>query len=237
MQLAEYIEKYHLTANNIWNWDEKGFLIGQASVTKRIMSVEALKSGRITHASQDGSREFISLLACISAMGAYLPPALIYKGEHLQDSWLEELNEGEEGFFTSSSKGWSNDLLGYSWLVEVFDRCSKKFMEARQRRRLLIVDGHSSHVNMKFLDKCDQLNILVMILPPHSTHRLQPLDVSLFSPLATYYTNGLNRIMFKSLGMVRMSKRMFWTVFKSAWEEAFISENITSAFSKRAFFH
>jgi hypothetical protein len=39
-------------------------------------------------ASQDGSREFISLLACICADGTFLPLALIYKGDlaDLQDS-------------------------------------------------------------------------------------------------------------------------------------------------------
>ena len=47
------------------------------------MSLEALQSGRIQYASKDGSREFISLLACISANGTALPPALIYKGDSL----------------------------------------------------------------------------------------------------------------------------------------------------------
>jgi hypothetical protein len=54
------------------------------------MSKKAYKSGRITGASQDGNREFISLLACILAIGVALPPALLYKGElgDLQDGWL-----------------------------------------------------------------------------------------------------------------------------------------------------
>ena len=86
MQLIEYAEKYHITADFIWNWDEKGFFIEQASITQRIMSLETLQLGRITHASQDGSRKFINLLACISASEAFLSLALIYKGEHLQDS-------------------------------------------------------------------------------------------------------------------------------------------------------
>jgi hypothetical protein len=61
-----------------------------AAVTKRIISKKAYKSGRINSASQDGNREFISLLACVSAIGVALPPALLYKGElrDLQDSWL-----------------------------------------------------------------------------------------------------------------------------------------------------
>jgi hypothetical protein len=38
------MEKYNITAENIYNWDEKGFLIGIANVVKRIMSREALKA-------------------------------------------------------------------------------------------------------------------------------------------------------------------------------------------------
>jgi hypothetical protein len=63
------IEKYRITAENIWNFDKKGFLIGIRRTLKRIMTVEALKSGQITKLKQDGSREFISILATISAIG------------------------------------------------------------------------------------------------------------------------------------------------------------------------
>jgi hypothetical protein len=45
------------------------------------MALEALRSGRITHANQDGNREFLSLLACIGADRNVLPPTLIYKGD------------------------------------------------------------------------------------------------------------------------------------------------------------
>ena len=82
------IEKYHITPNQIYNWDEKGFILGFMHTLRRIMPKEALKSGRIRSAIQDGNREFISLLACISAIGTTLPPALIYQGSSndLQDS-------------------------------------------------------------------------------------------------------------------------------------------------------
>lgn len=207
-----------------------------ASATKRIMTLEALESGRITHASQDGSREFVSLLACIGADGVALPPALIYRGDSgtLQDTWIEDWKPEDEAFFAVSANGWSSDVLGLNWLKHVFQRYTGQ--KAGNRRRLLIVDGHSSHVNMQFIEKCDQLRILLLILPPHSTHRLQPLDVSLFSPLATFYTNGLNQLMFNSLGMVSMSKRAFWGVFLPAWKQAFTPKNIASGFAKTGIF-
>ena len=75
------IEKYRITAENIYNFDEKGFLMGFGRTMKRIMTQEALKLGRIKKSKQDGSREFISILACISAIGKWIPPLLIYKGE------------------------------------------------------------------------------------------------------------------------------------------------------------
>ena len=143
-----------------------------ASATQRIMTLEALNSGRITHASQDGSREFITLLASISATGVVLPPALIYQGDSgtLQDTWVEDWVPDQEAYFAVSSKGWSSDEIGLKWLETIFQRCTAA--KAGNRRRLLLVDGYSSHINMKFIDTCDSLRILLLILPPHTTHRL-----------------------------------------------------------------
>ena len=219
-------------AENIYNINEKGFLIGFIAAMKRIMSREAYEKGRVRHATQDGSREFISLLACICADGTALPPALIYQGDShdLQDTWFDDLEEGDSAYFGTSTNGWSSDAFGLRWLHQVFERHTRA--KAGNRRRLLIVDGHSSHVNIRFLNYCDAHRILVLILPPHSTHRLQPLDVGLFQPLATAYSKHLNNITSKSLGMVSMSKRMFWRIFKAAWKDSFTPKNIMSAFEK-----
>jgi hypothetical protein len=182
-------------------------------------------------ASQDGSREFITLIASISATPTCIPPALIYQGQSndLQDTWLEDFDDSKDlAFFASSEKGWSSDLLGLQWLEHVFDRCTKE--EAKRGRRLLIVDGHNSHFNLQFIDYADRHRILLVILPPHSTHRLQPLDIGLFSPLATYYTEEIDRLLFEGQGLVRMTKRDFWRLFRPAWEKAFSKENINRAF-------
>src|SRR5271170_5668291 len=101
----------------MYNWDEKGFLLGMAHALKCIMTLNALKLGRIMGASQDGSREFLSLLACICADGTKLPPALIYKGESadLLDSWVADFSAGDEAYFAATSNGWSCNSLGLQW--------------------------------------------------------------------------------------------------------------------------
>ena len=149
------IETYRITAENIYNFDEKGFLIGFGRSLKRVMTQEALRSGRITKAKQDGSREFISILACISAIGKWVPPLLIYKGESgdLMSTWVDEVKTDSMAHFTVSSNGWSNNAIGLVWLQKVFERYTKP--KRTTQKRLLIVDGHSSHVNMAFVDWAD----------------------------------------------------------------------------------
>ena len=68
---------------------------------------------RITYDSQDGSREFIILLARISAIEAVLPPALIHQGESsLRDTWLEDWIAKYTAHFTVSPEWWSFNALG-----------------------------------------------------------------------------------------------------------------------------
>ncbi|ODH13635.1 hypothetical protein ACO22_07057 [Paracoccidioides brasiliensis] len=43
-ELNEKIEKYNIESSNIYNFDEKGFLIGISQTTKWIIPVEALKA-------------------------------------------------------------------------------------------------------------------------------------------------------------------------------------------------
>jgi hypothetical protein len=206
--------------------------MGLSRKLKRIMTRSDLQKSKALAAQQDGSREFITLLVCISAAGIAVPPTLIYKGasNELQDIWVDDVEEGDEAYFGVSTNGWSSNAFGLAWLEKVFDPETRK--KGKRNYRLLIVDGHSSHVNLAFLEACKRLRIVILILPPHSTHRLQPLDVGLFLPLSQYYGKELDLIMHKSDGITSLSKRNFWKVFKKAWDQAFTKKNITYAFAK-----
>jgi hypothetical protein len=121
------IEKYRITAENIYNFDEKGFLIGYGRSLKRIMSRATLALGRITKSKQDGCREFISILACISAIRKWIPPLLIYKGESgdLISTWVNEATTESKAHFTVSYNRWSNNTIRLVWLKQVFERYTK----------------------------------------------------------------------------------------------------------------
>ena len=53
---------------------------------------------------------------------------------------------------------------------------------------VLIMDGHSCHVkNLELIDQARSNNVILVSLPSHCTHRLQPLDISFFKSLNTFY--------------------------------------------------
>jgi hypothetical protein len=129
--------------------DEKGFMIGVLARSKRVFDKENWDSKEVEAALQDSSREWITLLASVCADGSALPPGLIYgaAGGAIQSSLVEDIDaEKHSEFFTSSTSGWTNNALGLAWLEQVFDRYTKK--KARRSYRLLIIDGHGSHLTM-----------------------------------------------------------------------------------------
>jgi hypothetical protein len=83
---------------------------------------------------------------------------------------------------------------------------------------------------MDFIEYCDQNKVLLAVYPPHSTHTLQPLDVVMFKPLATGYSNEVAGFMERSQGLTSMSKRDFFPLFYRAWEASFKETTILKAF-------
>ncbi|KAF2715811.1 hypothetical protein K431DRAFT_194606, partial [Polychaeton citri CBS 116435] len=59
---------------------------------------------------------------------------------------------------------------------------------------LLVLDSHSSHIIGRFIVFCREHNIELLILPPHTSYILQPLDISCFSPLKVEQRLGFNQI-------------------------------------------
>ena len=167
------MERFHILPKNTYNFDKKGFLIGLARKCKRIVAMAQLLMKQLMGASQNGNRENITLMATICADGSRIPPALIYQNETglIQDTWLEDFDENREvAYFAATQKGWTNENAGLYWLEHVFDRHTKA--KAGNHRHLFIVNGHNSHVNMRFINYCDQNHILLVILSSHLTYRL-----------------------------------------------------------------
>jgi hypothetical protein len=167
----------------------------------------------------------VSLLATICADGTALPPGIIYasKNSTIQSRWVADIEPGKHSIHVASSpSGWTNNDIGLAWLEQVFDRYTKA--KAQLRYRLLIVDGHGSHLTQDFIGFCHQNRIILAVLPPHSTQTLQPLDVVCFKPLSSQYSNELDSHLQQSQGLSPLEKGDFFNLFWPAWVSTFTTD-------------
>jgi hypothetical protein len=225
------MEEHEVEPRFTYNMDEKGFMIGVEGRSKRIFSKGVWVKGGCKAAVQDGNREWITVLPTICGDGTCLPTGVIFQAENgnIRDSWVNDLRPNkDELYITSSPSGWTSEELGVAWLQDVFDRHTKE--KCRGSYRLLITDGHSSHLSEPFIDYCYKNKILLAIYPPHSTHTLQPLDVVLFKPLASAYSAELSRLSYRSQGLLSVNKSDFIPLFRSAFASAFTKSNILKGF-------
>jgi hypothetical protein len=99
---------------------------------------------------------------------------------------LQDIFKGKvhiEGW--SSANGWTTDQITLRWL----EKCFIPYTTERTigSHRLLILDGHGSHLTPKFNKVCRDNKIICICMPAHSSHLLQPLDVGCFGPLKRAY--------------------------------------------------
>jgi hypothetical protein len=173
----------------------------------------------------------VTVIGCICADGTPLPPAVIYSAdsEKVQANWVHNINpETHSIYFSVSESSWTNNNLGVAWLEQVFDPATKE--KAWRNFRLLILDGHGSHVTRRFFDYCDTHRILVLVYPPHATHTLQPLDVSCFKLLSQSYSYELIYHNHNTKEWLPVGKADFISLFWPAWVNTFTKELIFGAF-------
>ncbi|KAH8928534.1 hypothetical protein BT69DRAFT_1212661 [Atractiella rhizophila] len=84
-----------------------------------------------------------------------------------------------------SENGWTDEVLGYVWFISIYVPYVQKRPDPTCPA-LLIVDGHGSHASTLIICYVwDNLHYIIHIicLPPHTMHKLQPLDVGVFGPV------------------------------------------------------
>lgn len=91
---------------------------------------------------------------------------------------------------------------------------------------MLIYDGFESHLATDVVDYCLDHHILPFCLPPHTTHRTQPLDVGVFSSLNNAYKKRINNI------RTKVNKERFPKILAAARTEACTTRNAIAGFQK-----
>ena len=214
---------------NTYNLDEIGFVMGFLASEKVIDIVENPRSNGKLFVNQPGNWKLATVLEGICADGSALDPMIIYKAKDFRQEWFTNLPGVPNNIiFGRSPNGWTDEKIAGYWLEKNFGPESSSTAKAGICNRILLFDGHNSHVNINFLQYCIDNRVIPICLPPHTSHRLQPLDVSVFSPYKHAYRMELQQGFENH--EVGVSKRNFYEIVSNARLKALTSENIRSGF-------
>ena len=115
------------------------------------------------------------MLGCANAAGTAIPPMTIFPGKRFRYNPMEDCLPGS--YFGSSDNGWINTEIFYGWLANHFIQSIPP-----KRPVILLLDGHSSHIDIEISQLCRENKIILYCLPPHASHIVQPLDLFIFLP-------------------------------------------------------
>jgi hypothetical protein len=220
--VANTIAKYGIRSNDIYNFDETGFLMGMIASGMVVTGSERRSKPKSV---QPGNREWITVIQAINADGRAIQPFIIGSGQYHLANWYQESNLPGDWAIATTQNGWTDNETGLEWLKH-FDRCTTK--RSNSRYRLLILDGHESHHSADFEIYCEENKIITLCMPPHSSHLLQPLDVGCFGLLKKAYGREIEHLIRCSI--THVSKTEFFPAFHAAFQATMTEANIKAAF-------
>lgn len=106
------MQVHHVRPNDIYDFDEIGFLEGQGK-TEKVVTQFPEGNGSL---SSSFSRKLITVLECISADGALLPPLIIPPGKSHIEDWYSQSNLPLDWATYPSPSGYTSDEIAYTWI-------------------------------------------------------------------------------------------------------------------------
>ncbi|XP_065645632.1 uncharacterized protein LOC136076096 [Hydra vulgaris] len=165
--------RYKYNPNCIYNVDETGLTTVQKPV-KVLAGRGSKQVGRITSAEQG---TLVTACYASNAIGNSIPPLFIFPRVKFHDYMIKEGPPRCVGFANPS--GWMNSEIFIEWIKHFvkYSNCSQ------ESPVLLLLDSHESHISVKGLELAIQHGITMISFPSHCSHKLQPLDRTVFGPL------------------------------------------------------
>ena len=148
----------------------------------------------------------------------------VFPGSRFRYNPLDGYVDG--AYFGKSENGWMVTELFYGWITNHFSAHIPP-----ERPVLLLVDVHTTHIDMETSKFCTQNGILLYCLPPHSSHLTQPLDVGFFGALKCNWRKTIDSYKIANLGC-SVTKETFAHVFNTAWTNTVKMSTIVKSFAR-----
>lgn len=218
-RFAQKLQLYH--PSMIFNMDETGI----SSNRKYKVVVPQGRSGIV---AGGGKHQHITGIVCYNRSGNHPKPGIILSQLKNLPGELQQFTDNAD--FYSSPTGWiTSDVFG-KWAVNFahWVRRWKTGLEParRQRRVLLLMDGHTSRRNVDAINYLWAHGIDVLTFPGHCTHVMQPFDVAVAAPLKAALRKNIEKIQRK------MATGSFWGWTQAAVKRYTLVASFLDAFHK-----
>jgi len=188
--LINVLTRFNLKPCDIWNMDETGVFTVQKP--NRIVGRRGLKQiGRLTSAERG---QLVTMACAVSASGNSVPPFFVFPRVHFKDHFIRDSPIGCAG--GANPSGWINEENFLLYLAHFV----KNVRPSLTNCILLLLDNHDSHLSIDALDFAKKNGIVMLSFPPHCSHKMQPLDVSVYGPLKKYLNTALDSWMLNHPG-------------------------------------
>lgn len=219
--LETVITRENFAEDDIWNIDETGYTTVQQ--TKKVVATKGQKQvGQVTSGERG---QLVTICCAISASGRKIPPFMVFPRVNFKPLMIANAPKGTAG--VAHISGWMNGENFILFLKHFAShvKCTK------EKKVLLLMDNHESHITLKSLDYAKDNGIVLLTLPPHCSHKLQPLDIAVFSSFKNACDRAANDWMIEHPGQVITIYEIGGIVGK-AFPIAFTAQNIMSGFKK-----
>ena len=180
--LETILSEHKNSPSRIFNIDETG--ITTVHRPERILAPKGQK--QVGKATSGERGRTTTAICCVSATGLFHPPMFVFarKDSHL----FLVMAQPHGSIIGISNNGWSNEVFFLKYLKSLVAHLHPTFQnklpseEDILKPSLIVMDNHESHCSLEVIDLCRIYNIHIVTLPPHTSHRTQPLDVTFFGP-------------------------------------------------------
>ena len=209
--------------NQVFSLDELGMPLDPC--LPKIIAVKGIKH---PPSITKGDKIQITTLACCSAAGYVIPPLVVFDRKTLKP----EMTTGEDPgtMYGMSSNGWMDEKLFELWFKHHFlmhvPSCTPI---------LLMMDGHSTHFEPSGIRMAAKEEVILLCIPPHSTHLTRPLDKGCFGLLKATWKEVCHDYLTRNPGKV-VTRYSFSQLFGKAWTHSMNMSNVIAGFRTTGIF-
>lgn len=202
-------EKTKVLSHRIFNMDETGL----CTVPNKLHKSYAVKGKRTVSKIVSADRgQLVTAVCCMSASGTWVPPGLIFARKRMKEELFYGAPPGTLKMISDS--GYMNTELFLVWLHHF----STFVKPSESDPVVLIMDNHISHCSLEAVLFARSHFITLLTLPPHGSHKLQPLDRVFFFPLKTAFSGECDKWMVSNPGRP-ITMREMAALFHSAYSK------------------